>query len=214
MNLLSIDRIEQSINGHIPERLSVGEDTRQAAVAVILRDSGEHTEVLFILRATKQGDPWSGHMAFPGGHREDQDNSLRETAARETMEEIGLDLSHAAFLGELDAVRANPNRLKFDIVVTPFFCVLHQQDISFSPNHEVADVLWGSLNEMYSGSSFTTCRFEVQGEKQTFPGYDVAGQIVWGLTYRILDSFFTMMDPNWVSHDQQFQGRSSGTPAL
>ena len=106
MNLLSIDRIEQSINGHIPERLSVGEDTRQAAVAVILRDSGEHTEVLFILRATKQGDPWSGHMAFPGGHWEDQDKSLRETAARETMEEIGLDLSHAAFLGELDAVQS------------------------------------------------------------------------------------------------------------
>ena len=214
MNLFSIDRIKQSINGHIPERHSMGEDTRQAAVAVILRDSGEQTEALFILRAIKQGDPWSGHMAFPGGHREDQDKSLRETAARETMEEIGLDLSHAAFLGELDAVRANPNRTKIDIVVTPFFCVLRQQDVSFNPNHEVADVLWGSLNEMYSGSSFTTCLFEVRGEKQTFPGYDVAGQIVWGLTYRILDSFFTMMDPTWVSHDQQPRGRASETPAL
>ncbi len=53
------------------------------------------TDLLFIRRAEKSGDPWSGHMAFPGGHMESSDASLLAAAIRETQEEIGLDLLDA-----------------------------------------------------------------------------------------------------------------------
>jgi 8-oxo-dGTP pyrophosphatase MutT (NUDIX family) len=201
MSLLSLDQIRQSIDDHSPSRHDVLENTRQAAVAAILRNKGDHTEALFILRATKNGDPWSGHMAFPGGHKDQTDQDLRETAERETREEIDLDLTrHAHFLGQLDAVRANPRR-DLDMVVTPFVYHLHSDQYDLNPNHEVADVLWGSLNDMYTGTSFTTGQFRIRGEHQGFPGYGVGGQLVWGLTYRMIDNFFLMMDPGWESHD-------------
>jgi 8-oxo-dGTP pyrophosphatase MutT (NUDIX family) len=62
-------------------------------------------ELLFIQRAVRQGDPWSGHIAFPGGRREDADEGDLGCAVRETQEELGLDLNDEGqfrLLGRLD----------------------------------------------------------------------------------------------------------------
>ena len=77
------------------------EEMRESVVAIILRNPAPQTELLFIKRSESAGDPWSGHMAFPGGHREADDAGLKETAIRETKEEIGLDLSNAEYLGSI-----------------------------------------------------------------------------------------------------------------
>ena len=95
MSILKIDSIITRLNGHQRDLEDVGDGTREAAVAAILRP-GDHTEALFILRASREGDPWSGQMAFPGGHKDPEDISIRHTAERETWEEIGLDLSRHA----------------------------------------------------------------------------------------------------------------------
>jgi 8-oxo-dGTP pyrophosphatase MutT (NUDIX family) len=50
-------------------------------------------EVLFIKRAGRVGDRWSGHTALPGGKRDPQDADDLTAAIRETMEEVGLDLT-------------------------------------------------------------------------------------------------------------------------
>ena len=155
MSILKIDSIITRLNGHQRELEDVGDGTREAAVAAILRP-GDHTEALFILRASREGDPWSGQMAFPGGHKDPEDISIRHTAERETWEEIGLDLSrHARHLGELDQIRVRPRGRNIDMVVTPVLYVLESEPAMLNPNHEVADILWGSLDEMYSGSSRT-----------------------------------------------------------
>ncbi len=202
--MLSIKSIEQAISKHQPVSYELHDHTRQAAVAIVLRSTDVVTEVLFILRASHKGDPWSGHMAFPGGHSEPEDQNLRRTAEREVLEEIGLDLvAHGRFFGEIDAVRANPRGRNLDLVVTPFVYLLEEPGVKFTPNYEVAEILWGSLNDMHSGKSLTTGGFEIQGEHHRYPGYKVGGQIVWGLTYRMLDQFFGMMDPNW-DPDEEF----------
>lgn len=195
---LSLDKIRQSVDNHVPDRRTPDKNSRQAAVAAILRTTGDHIQALFILRAIKEGDPWSGHMAFPGGHKDETDESLRHTAERETLEEIGLDLvQHGSYLGELNSVVANPRGR--DMVVTPFLYELKTSDAQLAPNEEVADVLWGSLNEMMNGSTFMTKEFSVVGRQQEFPGFGVEGEVVWGLTYRVLEHLFTLLDPEWAN---------------
>lgn len=197
MTILQIDRIEALLQNHQPDTHEVTQSTRQAAVAAILREHQGHTQALFILRATQEGDPWSGHMAFPGGHQDPEDIDLKATAERETLEEIGLDLGKSGrLLGGIDPVRANPRGKNIDMIVTPFVYVL-EDEVRFTPNYEVAEVLWGSLNHMHSGESLTERELQVAGEWHSFKGYGVGEQLVWGLTYRMLDHFFTILDPDW-----------------
>ena len=60
-------------------------------------------EILFIKRASQVGDRWAGHVAFPGGKKEPSDVDDQAAAARETREEVGLDLDteHCLFVGKL-----------------------------------------------------------------------------------------------------------------
>ncbi|MEX0943093.1 MAG: CoA pyrophosphatase [Pseudomonadales bacterium] len=195
---IAIPSIEQRLSVYTPPAVASHEQSRHAAVATILRENNHDTEALFILRATSEDDPWSGHMAFPGGHRDPGDPSLRAAAERETLEEIGLDLNlHARFLGEIDAVRANPRGRDINILVTPFVYVLEWEDPVLTPNYEVADILWGSLADMYSRNTLTRGEFEVAGQVLEYPGFSVGDHVVWGLTLRMLDQFFRMLDPDW-----------------
>jgi 8-oxo-dGTP pyrophosphatase MutT (NUDIX family) len=198
MKLLEIDNIIDLLGADTPEIHEPGTDARHAAVAAILRPGKDHTEALFILRSVKVGDPWSGQMAFPGGHYEQHDNCLRETAERETFEEIGLDLKKdARYIGKVADVDVNPRGRNINMIVSPFVFVLENQNPSINMNYEVADVLWGSLNDMYTGSSLTEQDFSISGKKERFPGYSVGDQVVWGLTMRMLDNIFEKLDPNW-----------------
>ena len=79
-------------------RIPTPDGGRRAAIAAIFReaDDGEQSEVLFIRRQERDGDPWSGHVAMPGGKHEGSDVDDEYTAMRETLEEVGLDLSDSA----------------------------------------------------------------------------------------------------------------------
>lgn len=196
---LDLDHLTRRLQAHEPVQHPTGEHTRRAAVAAILKPEVDHTQALFILRAPKEGDPWSGQMAFPGGHIEPTDESSLAAAIRETQEEIGLDLeTHGTYLGALDEVKANPRRRKIDMVVSPHVFLLENPDVEFFPNYEVADVLWGSLDDMYHGRVETETQFAMNDVVQSFPGYAVGDQVVWGLTMRMLDHVFSLIDPNWI----------------
>jgi 8-oxo-dGTP pyrophosphatase MutT (NUDIX family) len=115
-------------------------DTRLAAVAAVLRVT-DQPELLFIKRAEAVGDPWSGHMAFPGGRHEPGDRSLLETAWRETREEIAIDLhADGQLLGVLDDLAPRSPSLP-RINIRPYVAIV-QRDVEIVYSHEVADHFW------------------------------------------------------------------------
>ncbi|MBM4205421.1 MAG: CoA pyrophosphatase [Gammaproteobacteria bacterium] len=190
--------IRERLSSHKPTFIVPGEATRQAAVAIVLREHQGHPQALFIQRAIKAGDPWSGHMAFPGGHRDPDDAGLKEAAMRETLEETGLDLGSARWLGALNHERAQPRGRVLDMLIAPHIFEI-DGDPRFTPNHEVADVVWAPLSRMARNELHDTEKRPVLGNMTVFNGYRLAGgHFVWGLTYRILKSFFTTLDPTWV----------------
>src|ERR687886_382936 len=141
-NLLShpvIQRIARALRERRPVQLELEEPLRRAAVALILR-AGEQgvIELLMIKRAAFEGDPWSGHIALPGGRQEPGDASLQDTAIRETWEETGIDLARdGCVIGQLDDLQPRTPRLP-PLVITPFVGVLGR-DVPIVPNPEVAE---------------------------------------------------------------------------
>ena len=193
---LQIETIESCLASQRQATPKIVPGQREAAVALVLQPQVSGLRALFILRAKKEGDPWSGQMALPGGHREAIDADLVETARRETQEEIGLDLNQAGrYLGALTGIRANP-RAGFDLVVTPQVFALEVEGVPLRPNEEVAEVLWGNLDEMISGRALTDARFPEFQREGTFPGYQVGEQVVWGLTFRMMNDFFDLIRIN------------------
>ena len=193
---LQLETIEARLANQTVTTQEIVPGQREAAVALVLQPKVSGLRALFILRAKKEGDPWSGQMALPGGHRETIDTDLVETARRETHEEIGLDLNQAGrYLGSLAAIRANP-RAGFDLVVTPQVFALEDKAVPLQPNEEVAEVLWGNLDEMISGRSLTDASFPEFQREGTFPGYQVGAQVVWGLTFRMINDFFELIRPD------------------
>jgi 8-oxo-dGTP pyrophosphatase MutT (NUDIX family) len=193
---LQLESIEARLANQTVTTQEIVPGQREAAVALVLQPKVSGLRALFILRAKKEGDPWSGQMALPGGHRETIDADLVETARRETHEEIGLDLNQAGrYLGSLGGIRANP-RAGFDLVVTPQVFALEDKAVPLQPNEEVAEVLWGNLDEMISGRSLTDASFPEFQREGTFPGYQVGAQVVWGLTFRMINDFFDLIRPD------------------
>lgn len=193
---LQLETIEARLANQTVTTQEIVPGQREAAVALVLQPKVSGLRALFILRAKKEGDPWSGQMALPGGHRETIDADLVETARRETHEEIGLDLNQAGrYLGSLAGIRANP-RAGFDLVVTPQVFALEDKAVPLQPNEEVAEVLWGNLDEMISGRSLTDASFPEFQREGTFPGYQVGAQVVWGLTFRMINDFFELIRPD------------------
>ena len=193
----TIETISRRITEHDPELFTPTDRTRQAAVAVVLHQSCVQTEVLFIKRATVAGDPWSGHMAFPGGHKDEGDFDLVDAAVRETEEEIGLDLRASRFVGPLSHQRAAPRGRTIDMLVAPYVFVIDSMP-NLTLNHEVDEVVWASFNDMFNGNNHDIEFRAIADAQVPFNGYRIEQQhFVWGLTYRTLQTLFTAVDPKY-----------------
>ena len=196
--MLPIADIEARLAASEPLCHAVTAATRQAAVAVVLREWGEDTEVLFIKRAEKRGDPWSGQMAFPGGHREPDDADLAAAAMRETHEEVGLAIARSQLIGELPAQRPAAYGRRPDMLVAPYVFAI-EGDPAFELSHEVAAAVWTRLAPMRTGDNHTQEDRLVGGTPTPFNGYRVrGGHFVWGLTYRVVQTFFAALDPEFA----------------
>jgi 8-oxo-dGTP pyrophosphatase MutT (NUDIX family) len=167
---------------------------RRAAVAAIVRDLGEGPEILFIRRADHPSDPWSGHMAFPGGREEPSDGDLLHTVVRETREELALDLETSAqMIGRLDELPAVARGRRTGLTIAPFVFELTSEPVVLTHNYEVAETLWAPLEPLFRGERATRFPYEIAGQRVELPAHDVNGRLVWGLTHRMLEGLFALL---------------------
>lgn len=167
------------------------DDLNRAAVALVLRERPSGAEMLFIERSTRPDDPWSGHMAFPGGRVEPVDSDTRAAAERETLEEVGVSLDGAEYLGHLGDLQGSPRFRQNRLVVAAHVYHVLDPGPFVIEEREVASAMWfpvaGVLDPVRHVGYRTPHVSEVE-----FPGILVGEpdrHIVWGLTYRFVDIF-------------------------
>jgi 8-oxo-dGTP pyrophosphatase MutT (NUDIX family) len=189
----SIDSLEYRLrargspaDGDVPEP-----GTRQAAVVALLRDG---MEILLIRRADRAGDPWSGHLALPGGRSEPGDPTPLAIAVREVREEVGIDLSRGGrILGRLGTVRTLDPRLP-RIAVHPFVALAPAGAAPRPDPAEVKDAFWLPLASMRESGRSAVVRHAIGGENREWPAYPTPHGPVWGITERILTELLSLLD--------------------
>lgn len=167
---------------------------RRAAVAIVLRRAdGGVIELLLIKRSDREDDPWSGHIALPGGRHDPTDATLQDTAVRETREETAIDLARDGLvLGTLDELRPRSAMLP-SIIVTPFVAVV-RPDVAIATSDEVASAFWVSLAELADPLMAVEAEVTARGATWRVPSYQLGGHTVWGMTERILGNLLRLLE--------------------
>ncbi|HEX4417844.1 MAG TPA: CoA pyrophosphatase [Kofleriaceae bacterium] len=165
---------------------------RSAAVAVVLHDPAA-PRVLLMKRAERASDPWSGHISLPGGGFQPSDGDLRVTAIRETREELGVELTGARLLGNLETLRPRSSGPRGpgekSIEVTPFVFVT---DVALEPvcGPEALAAFWLPIELAASGALDSS--YQIPSTELRFPSWSYEGHVIWGLTRRILDDLLAV----------------------
>ena len=186
---MTFDSIIRILARHHPTLLDLPAHTR-AAVALVLRPGTHGPEALFIERAPRAGDPWSGDIGFPGGKVEAEDSGTRQTAERETREEIGLDLHGGRYLGCLSDIAG---------VHLPVLVSCHVYRVEELPlfvlSHEVRDLFWVSLADLNAPEHRIIAPVRFNGEMLERPAIRLpqpGKPVLWGITYRLIMEFLAL----------------------
>ena len=167
----SLERIRTKL------RSDHGCEARAAVGVVFKRDNGV-LELLLVKRAEVPGDPWSGDMAFPGGKRCPDDSGLIETVTREVYEETNIDLRSGHFLGVMDTIGSTARR---GMTVLPMVFLMDEEP-EIRTNEELAYYLWTPFRDLVNsrGRALVKDRYDTKV-------FHVGDDVVWGLTYRMLE---------------------------
>lgn len=172
------ERLKRSLKPPQPITPSKGECW--AAVAVILRRGEVGVEALFIKRKERLEDPWSGQVAFPGGGYAEGDGDTLNSVKREVKEEVGLKLGvDAEPVGMLN-ITSPLNRPQLKVV--PYVALL-KREVKLNPGVEVDRTFWTPLTRLQE----EVIEVNVKGERLKVKAYRYSGEVIWGMTARILE---------------------------
>lgn len=176
-----LDRLLDRLAGRPPRQVR-DPVRREAAVTLLLVPDPDR--ILLIRRAVRSGDPWSGHVALPGGRREPGDADLLATAIRETVEETGIALPATGVRATLDDLAPRTPVLP-PIVVRPFAFLLEHPP-AIVPSDEVAAAEWVPFSQLSDPALRRPVELEIRGAPQVVTGYHLPTGLLWGMTERIL----------------------------
>ena len=186
---ITLDRILGALQRLEPRRTQFPGRKARAAVAMILAGQKDRLHMDLIRRAEREGDPWSGHMALPGGRAQPRDQHPQGVAERETREEVGIQLEPRHRISALDEMPVHLGLVDTGIVLTPIVYHIGPQHPPFALNGEVAAAYWVPIEHLFNPANLVRKIVVRQGNRLQYPAIAYQGQTIWGLTYRVLGDF-------------------------
>ena len=193
-------QVRSALEG-FPNRPFRHESKGAASVLIALSDTTLPTRIL-LTRRSLAVSTHQGEVAFPGGRRDPRDANLRHTALRETHEEVGIPPHKFEVVGRLNDY-LSITRWR----VTPFVSFLTKQ-CRLQPNPaEVARAFWVPLS-FFGHHTPRVEERERLGQIRRVHFYDYEGEVIWGLTARILLDLLEALP--WPAGQEMPDGEGGG----
>lgn len=188
------NHIERVFDLHNPRKIPGRKFfVRSCTTAIMTNEDPSEASILLIRRAERLGDPWSGHMAFPGGRLDKSDAHAFAGAMRELKEEIGVDGSQGlTHVGRLSDLITKAHEKLVPMIVTPFV-FLADRKLEVTLNNEVQEVVWIPLNFLTNPENRKQMDFRFMSKTWKLPCYDYEGRHIWGLTLLMLDELIALI---------------------
>ncbi|MCX6270390.1 MAG: CoA pyrophosphatase [Bacteroidetes bacterium] len=161
---------------------------RMSGVLILLYPAEQDVMTVFIQRPRYNG-VHSGQISFPGGKAEPEDRDIRQTALRESREEVGLDTSGVKVIGNLTELYIPPSRFRVQPVVA---YTAEIPSLTGDPV-EVDEIIRVSLRELLDPGSFQNKKVTVGDWSNEVPCFYVKEVIIWGATAMILNEFLEII---------------------
>ena len=160
---------------------------KKAGVLILLlkEDKDVEYKIVFTKRSTKL-KTHSGEVSFPGGKWEEADNSLYETALRESNEEINLNIENVTKLGNLNFLLS-----RHKIEVNPYVGYLNKFQ-EFEGNFEIDEIFTVPISFLSDSKNVTYKEFNRKDLKVYIPSWVYNGNRIWGLTAMITADFLNI----------------------
>ena len=185
-----LEALRQKLQYRVRESIDLAPTWSRAAVLVPVVATPDGLSLLFT-RRTETVLAHKGQISFPGGQHEPGDETLLETALRETDEEIGLQPERVTLLGELDDVVTSVS----GFVIAPFVGTVSGDlsDLRPAPN-EVKSLLLVPVDRLRDPSVHHADDRMLDGKPFPIHYYTVGEDVIWGATARILYQLLTMWE--------------------
>ncbi len=184
-SICMIPKIKENLSSYKPSGPIVG--LPQAAVLILLHETSEDLNLIYCLRSNNL-PTHAGEVAFPGGKREEKDETLRNTALREAQEEVNLELKDVEVLGEISSVQS-----RFGLSVTPYIGILKNNSL-IADGKEIAEVFSVPLNFIKNNMQKEQKSENWDNKKVFFPFFEFENKMVWGLTAYMTVEFLKLLD--------------------
>lgn len=191
----SLADLRLALPAYRPERRYAFQPLAVAAVILLLRERpGDGLDVLMLERARREGDPWSGHMAFPGGMQASRDFHALHTAWREMHEETGIDARQTRYLGALSERRTQRQRSgRRPVMRIRPHVFATRRDLPVQLNHESVDHIWLPLDFLADPANRSHLHWQWKGRSIRLPAYRYQGKLIWGLSLQMLDELVALL---------------------
>jgi len=145
-------------------------------------DEDKETKFVLILRKTYKG-VHSAQVAFPGGKLEAQDASLRDTALRETFEEVGVPIDTVQIVRSISQVYIPPS----NFYVHPFIGFTQNTPQFIKQDDEVEALIEIDLEHFLDEQSLISKKVKTSYSIEVeVPAFKLNDYVVWGATAMML----------------------------
>lgn len=181
------ERIKQALSQRKKKHIEDNGSVPTAVLIPIYEKTGKY--YLIVTKRTEEVNYHKGQISFPGGGRQARDKTLRDTALRESWEEIGLDPRDVEVLGELDDVLTATT----NFIISPFVAAIPYPYAFRASPREVEEIIEVPLAVLLDKNNFKEELKFREGELVPEYSYEYGGRVIWGATARILKQFLEVV---------------------